>query len=98
MTNDAAKSTSEAATAASGTSSRGKYTFVITDVLFTRLLPALFSAFWKYVHGRRPTNAKIAYGCPFDGTSARLPKKIVKITVDTSGCRIAHDTPRAVCL
>jgi hypothetical protein len=43
-------------------------------------------------------SANKEYGMPSDGIFASLPKKIVKINMVNSGCRIAQVTPRAVCL
>ena len=53
-----AASTDDASAAANGSTSRGKYTFLMTDALSTRLGAAAASAVVKRAHGASPTEAK----------------------------------------
>ena len=66
--------------------------------LETRLFEDVVRPLAKKVHGVRAVSANKEYGMPSDGIFASLPKKIVKINMVNSGCRIAQVTPRAVCL
>src|SRR3990167_9763014 len=92
------KSTSPPATEDIGIINRGKYTFVIRLLLLTRLLLELVTPLAKSCHGKSAAYENMGYGTPSDGIFARLPKKIVKTTIVKRGCRIAHSTPKAVCL
>src|ERR1041385_4155967 len=92
------KSTSPASTDEIGTTSRGKYTFLIRFWLPTRLFADSLSAYANSCHGSSAVYANTGYGTPSDGTFASRPKNTLNTTIVKNGCRIAHAAPSAVCL
>src|SRR5438105_3499309 len=93
-----AKSTSPASALAIGMTNRGKYTFEMRLALDTRLFDDWVTAYEKNVQGTRAQYANSGYGTPSDGILANLPKTTVKRIMVMTGCRIAHDAPKNVCL
>jgi hypothetical protein len=71
---------------------------VIRLALLTMLLPLVLTAAAKNVHGSSPAKAKSGYGTPSEGMPASFPKKNVKMSIMSSGCKTTHNTPRAACL
>jgi hypothetical protein len=48
--------------------------------------------------GTSALNAKTGYGNPSEGMRPNRPKKMLKTTIVSTGCRMAQATPSAVCL
>src|SRR5438874_11970607 len=96
--NDTAKSTSVDSTAASGTTSLGKYTLVISPALPTRLFADPLNDDANTCQGRSAASVNNGYGKPSEGRPASRPKMIVNSTIVISGCSTAHAIPSVVCL
>ena len=68
------KSRSGTVTAASGSSVRGKYTFVTSWRFESRLMLERVSAEAKYCIGSTPAMTRLGYGVPPSGKFANFPK------------------------
>ena len=73
----------------SGSSVRGKYTFVTSGRFASRLRLARLRAEAKYCIGRTPATTRLGYGVPPDGKFANLPK-----TIDVDERRERRDEDR----
>src|SRR5678809_21717 len=87
MPKDAVRSTAGINTAASGTSTRGKYTFATRCWLPTSELDPFDAAVAKKGQGTSAASENRGYGTPSGGTCGSRPKKIVKTATVRSGCR-----------
>ena len=83
---------------ASGASRRGKYTFVSSDALPTRLPAASVTELAKKSQITDPESASSAYGAPPSTRPRKRPKKSVKTTMYMTGWSTAQTTPSSVCL
>ena len=73
-TNASKKSTIGTVTPASGSRTRGKYTFVTSATVGDEARARERDRDAKYVHGRSAEYVKIGYGTPFEGKLAKLPE------------------------
>jgi hypothetical protein len=64
----------------------------------TRLVLLRVIASEKKVQGNKAAKAKMGYGRPSEGTLTNRPNITAKIPMVKSGWKIAHATPKAVCL
>ena len=92
------KSISAVTIDATGSISRGKYTFVIKFRLLTKLWVDLFIAPEKNIHGSKAEYENRGYGIPSLGIRAKNEKTIVKIIISNKGWNTAQATPRTDCL
>src|SRR4051812_5446682 len=96
--NAAIRSTIGTITAASGSSTRGKYTFVTSARFATRAVLDSASAEAKYCIGTMPAAARLGNGVLPCGKFANFPNTIEYTSVVIAGTRSAQVTPRNVCL
>src|SRR5437588_12469312 len=89
-----ARSTRNAAAAATGRISRGKYTFETIWLEATTLRDDAPSALEKKVQGTSAASTKIEYGSPSDGSPARRPKKSPNTPISMIGWISAQPAPK----